>query len=83
MITKLEELTDMAAKVGRKKLSVACSFDTHTLEAVDRARKLGFVDAVLTGSLQKISDVRFVNRQMQDHYRVASLRIIKSKIIIS
>lgn len=56
MITKLEELTDMAAKVGRKKLSVACPFDTHTLEAVDRARKLGFVDAVLTGSLQKISD---------------------------
>lgn len=54
MITKLEQLEEKASQVERKKLSVACPYDPHTLEAVERARSKGFVDVILNGEMERI-----------------------------
>nr|MCR5454067.1 hypothetical protein [Bacteroidales bacterium] len=55
MTTKLEQLVEQAAKVGRKKISVACPYDKHTIEAVECARSKGFVDVIFTGNLERIT----------------------------
>lgn len=55
MITKLEELVALAKKADKKKISVACPYDTHTLEAVERARKLGVADSIFIGDIRKIT----------------------------
>ncbi len=54
MITKLEQIVGEASWMGRQVLSVACPYDTHTLLAVEMARKQGLVDAILTGNLERI-----------------------------
>ncbi len=56
MTTKLEDLVGQAAKVGRKKLSVACPYDSHTIIAVERARSQGLVDVVFVGELGRVKD---------------------------
>jgi phosphate butyryltransferase len=72
MITKLEQLVEQASKVGRKKLSVACPYDGHTMAAVERARSQGFVDVVFTGDLERIkiaaaeSDIDLSNYEVCD-----------------
>ncbi len=54
MIRKLEQIVGEAFWMGRQKLSVACPYDAHTLIAVEMARQQGLVEAVLTGSIDRI-----------------------------
>ncbi len=54
MIRKLNELVELAKKAGRKRISVACPYDSHTIEAVERARGLGLVEPVFSGDADKI-----------------------------
>lgn len=59
MITKLDELVDLARKRGKKRIAVAYAEDAHTLEAVSHAVDLGIVDAILVGNrhnIQKVAD---------------------------
>lgn len=57
MITKLDELVDLARKRGKKRIAVAYAEDAHTLEAVNHAVDLGIVDAILIGNRQNIKKV--------------------------
>lgn len=57
MITKLDELVDLARKRGKKRVAVAYAEDAHTLEAVNHAVDLGIVDAILIGNRQNIKKV--------------------------
>ena len=54
MIKKLEEILLMAQQKQKRKLSVACPYDVHTLQAVDNARRRGMITAVLCGDAAKI-----------------------------
>lgn len=57
MITKLDQLVDLARTRGKKRIAVAYAEDAHTLEAVNNASKLGIVDAILVGNRQNITKV--------------------------
>lgn len=54
MITKLEDLLPLAQQKTVSKLSVACPYDAHTVEAVCRAQKEGLIIPVLVGNAKKI-----------------------------
>lgn len=57
MITKLDELIELARSRGKKRIAVAYAEDAHTLEAVNSAVDLGIVDAILVGNRQNIKTV--------------------------
>lgn len=73
MIKQLEDLEGLAAKVGRKKISVACPYDIHTLVAVERARSQGFVDVVLTGDTNRIKSVASATRIDLSKYEICEI----------
>lgn len=56
MITRLEEIVEEARRRGPKRLAVAYSQDSHTLEAVDRACTEGIVIPILYGDRQIIEE---------------------------
>lgn len=53
----LKELVELAKKKEKKKVVVACCQDKEVLLAVERARKLGLVEAVLIGDINKTKDI--------------------------
>lgn len=55
MITKLEQLIPAVQKRGRRRIVVAYAEDAHTLQAVDRASRLGLVEAILIGNRANIN----------------------------
>lgn len=55
MITKLEQLIPAVQKRGRRRIVVAYAEDAHTLQAVDRASRLGLVEAILIGNRSNIN----------------------------
>lgn len=57
MIKNFDELLQIAKKGPRMKLAVAAAQDDEVLLAVEEARKLGFIDAVLVGDKEKIQDI--------------------------
>jgi phosphate butyryltransferase len=57
MIKNFEELINIAAMQPKMRLSVAVAQDYEVLVAVDAARKLGIVDAILVGDKEKINDI--------------------------
>ena len=53
----LKELVELAKKKEKKKIAVASCQDKEVLLAVEKARKLGLVEAVLIGDINKIKDI--------------------------
>ncbi len=56
---KIDELITLAQSRSKKRIAVAYAVDPHTLEAVNNAVELGFVDAILIGDrheIQKAAD---------------------------
>ena len=49
----LKELVELAKKKEKKKVVVACCQDKEVLLAVEKARKLGLVEAILIGDINK------------------------------
>ena len=56
-IRNLDQLLVYAREVGPKKLSVACAEDDVVMKAVEEARALGIVNAILVGNGEKIKAV--------------------------
>lgn len=57
MIKNFEELIEIAKQQPKMKLSVAAAQDDEVLVAIDGARKLGIVDAILVGDKEKIEEI--------------------------
>jgi phosphate butyryltransferase len=57
MIKNFEELLEIAKSKPKMKLSVAAAQDDEVLIAVDSARKLGIVEAILVGDKEKIEKI--------------------------
>lgn len=57
MIKSFDELLEVVKNRPRMKLSVAAAQDEEVLIAVDSARKLGIIDAVLVGDKEKIQAI--------------------------
>ena len=57
MIKNFEELIEIARQQPKMKLSVAAAQDDEVLIAIDAARKLGIVDAILVGDSSKIKEI--------------------------
>jgi phosphate butyryltransferase len=55
MIKNFDELLNMAKTQKKRKLSVAAAQDAEVLVAVEDARKIGLVDAILVGDRQEMS----------------------------
>lgn len=55
MITKLEQLIPAVQKRGRRRIVVAYAEDVHTLQAIDRATRLGLVEPILVGNRTNIT----------------------------
>lgn len=57
MIKNFEDLIEIAKQQPKMKLSVAAAQDDEVLIAIDAARKLGIVDAILVGDKLKIEQI--------------------------
>jgi phosphate butyryltransferase len=57
MIKNFEELIEIAKQQPKMTLSVAVAQDDEVLIAIDAARKLGIVDAILVGDKEKIEEI--------------------------
>lgn len=57
MITKLDQLIDLAKAKGKKRLVAAYANDAHTIGAVSEAIDLGLVDGILVGDIETIKKV--------------------------
>lgn len=56
-ITKLDQVIELVKSKQRKRLIAAYANDSHTIEAVHNAVKMGIVDATLVGDEQVIANV--------------------------
>lgn|SRR5574344_109456 len=57
MITKLDDLLELAKTRGKKRLVAAYANDAHTIGAVNKAVEMGIVDATLVGDIDTIKKV--------------------------
>jgi len=57
MITKLNDLVEIAKNKARQKISVAAAGDQDVLEAIMNARELGIVEPVLVGDTERIREI--------------------------
>jgi phosphate butyryltransferase len=57
MITKLNDLVEIAKNKTRQRISVAAAADEDVLEAIKNARKMGIVEPVLVGDTEKIKEI--------------------------
>lgn len=57
MITKLDQLIDLAKSKGKKRIVGAYANDSHTIGAISQAIDLGIVDATLVGDIETIKKV--------------------------
>lgn len=57
MITKLDELIDLAKSKGKKRLVAAYANDSHTLGAVSEAVDLGLIEATVVGDIETMKRV--------------------------
>ena len=57
MITKLNDLVELAKSKGKKRLVAAYANDPHTIGAVSAAIDKGIVDAILVGDIETIKKV--------------------------
>lgn len=57
MITKLEQLVELAKSKGKKRIVAAYANDSHTIGAVSMAIDAGFVDGTLVGDIETIKKV--------------------------
>ena len=53
----LKELVELAKKKEKKKVVVACCQDKEVLLAFEKARKLGLVEVILIGDVNKTKDI--------------------------
>ena len=53
----LKDLVDLAKTKDKKIISVACCQDKEVLTAVENARRLGIVDAILVGDIDKTREI--------------------------
>ena len=53
----LKELVELANKKEKKKVVVACCQDKEVLLAFEKARKLGLVEVILIGDINKTKDI--------------------------
>ena len=70
-IKKLDELVKIAISRGVKKIAVAAAEDSHVLNAVNEARKIGIVDPIFVGDTQKINEVA-----NKDNVDISGIRIV-------
>ncbi len=54
MIKSMQEILDKAADIKTKTVAVACAADVEVLEAIEKARKLNIVNAILVGTESEI-----------------------------
>ena len=57
MITKLDDLIELAKSKGKKRLVAAYANDSHTIGAVSAAVDLGLIDATLVGDIDTMKKV--------------------------
>ena len=57
VLTRLSDLTELAKKSGKKKISVAVAHDEHCLQAVCAVMQKGIIDAILVGNEKKIKEI--------------------------
>ncbi|TDT61003.1 phosphate butyryltransferase [Fonticella tunisiensis] len=74
MVRNFHELLEIAKKKERMKLSVAAAEDEDVLLAVDAARKLGIIEAVLVGNRNRIREIA-----EEKHIDPANYEIVDSK----
>lgn len=67
---KLNELLEKAKKRGPKKVSVAVAEDEVVLNALERARKEGIINAILVGNKDKIAEISVKNNINLENYEV-------------
>ncbi|MBQ5540248.1 MAG: phosphate butyryltransferase, partial [Bacteroidales bacterium] len=70
MTTELSQLLPLAQNAGKKKLSVACPYDFHTLRAVEKARSESLVEVALIGQRAKIEKNALQNGVSLDNYEI-------------
>jgi phosphate butyryltransferase len=54
MIRNFDEVMEIAKKRGPKKVALACAEDLDALKAINEAKKVGIVEAILVGDEEKI-----------------------------
>jgi len=57
VLTRLSDLSELAKKSGKKKISVAVAHDEHCLQAVCAVMQNGIIDAILVGNEKKIKEI--------------------------
>lgn len=77
MIKNFDELLQIAAKRPKMKLSVAAAQDEEVLRAVEEARSLGLIDAVLVGDGEEIKKIAAKTSMDLNNYEVLDIKDIK------
>ncbi|MFD3156140.1 phosphate butyryltransferase [Haloimpatiens sp. FM7330] len=74
MVTKLEQLVELAKKTNKKTISVAAAHDEPVLKAVTEAVKLGIVNAILVGDEEKIREICEKQKYCLDNIKIVNER---------
>lgn len=68
-----KEILEYAKSRGPKTIAVACAQDEDVLLAVDNARKMGIVKAILVGDEKEIRNIMAKEKMEQDEYEYINL----------
>lgn len=77
MIRNFDELLLIAKERPKMKLSVAAAQDEEVLLAVEAARKLGLIDAILVGDKEKIEEISTLVSIDLGNYEIIDVKDIK------
>ncbi len=77
MIKNFEELLQAAKQRPKMKLTVAAAQDSEVLIAVEEARMLGFIDAILVGDEEKIDKISAEASIDLNNYEIINVKDLK------
>lgn len=77
----LNELVELAKSKSKKKLVVACCQDKEVLSAVEKARKLGLIEAILIGDIDKTKEIAWDLDVNLMNYKKIDIKKIYHKLV--
>lgn len=73
MVTKIEEIIELAKSRKPKKVAVVAAHDLEVLIAIDKANQLGMVEAILIGNYQKIMEICKESNICSEKYEIIDI----------
>jgi len=82
-VTKIEDIFTLCKEKGKRIIAVACAEDTEVLKAVEKAREIGLIEAILIGNSEEINSLLKNLGIKEQNYEIIDERDVKKAALIA